>query len=131
MLSLDARSLELLEAANFAHVATIRRDGSPRVTPVWVDVRDGSVWLNSVEGRAWPANLRRDPRVALSVQNLENPEEYVEIRGVVTDFTHDGADQHIDFLAKKYLGAESYPNRRPGEQRVIIKISPEWFRRHG
>jgi PPOX class probable F420-dependent enzyme len=128
---LDARSQELLQATNFAQVATLRRDGSPHVTPVWVDVRDGMVWVNSAEGRAWPANLRRDPRVALNVQNLENPQENVEIRGAVSEITPDGADEHIDFLAKKYLGEDSYPYRQPGEQRLIIKITPEWVRHQG
>jgi PPOX class probable F420-dependent enzyme len=128
---IDARSQELLEAANYAQVATIRRDGSPHVTPVWVDMRDGMVWLNSAEGRAWPANLKRDPRVALNVQNLENPQEFVEIRGLVSQITRDGADEHIDSLAKKYLGEDTYPYRQPGEQRVIIKILPEWARHQG
>ena len=129
--TLDARSLELLAGTNYVHVATLRRDGSPNVNPVWVDARDGLVWLNSAEGRAWPANLRRDPRVALSVQNLDSPEEYVAIRGRVSEITTDGADEHIDFLAKKYLGAETYPYRKPGEQRIIIKITPEWVMRRG
>jgi PPOX class probable F420-dependent enzyme len=128
---LDTRSEELLEAKNFAQVGTIRADGSPHVTPVWVDLKDGLVWLNSAEGRAWPANLRRDQRVSLNVQNLENPYEYVEIRGRVAEFTGEGADEHIDSLAKKYLGEDTYPLRKPGEQRVIIKISPEWYHRQG
>ena len=128
---LDARSQELLEAPNYAQVATIRRDGSPHVTPVWVDLRDGMVWLNSAEGRAWPANLKRDPRVAMNVQNLENPQEFVEIRGLVSTITRDGADEHIDFLAKKYLGEDSYPYRQPDERRVIIKVLPEWARHQG
>jgi PPOX class probable F420-dependent enzyme len=126
--SLDASDQELLEATNFAQVATLRRDGSPHVTPVWVDVRDGTVWLNSAEGRAWPSNLRRDPRVAINVQNLENPQENLEIRGEASEITPEGADEHIDFLAKKYLGEDSYPYRQPGEQRLIIKITPEWVR---
>jgi PPOX class probable F420-dependent enzyme len=128
---LDERSQELLQATNFAQVATIRRDGSPHVTPVWVDVRDGIVWLNSAQGRAWPANLRRDPRVALNVQNLEKTQENLEIRGEATEITPEGADEHIDFLAHKYLGADSYPYRQPGEQRLIIKIAPEWVRHQG
>ena len=123
--SLDPRSQELLEAKNFAQVGTLRKDGSPSVTPAWVDVKDGLVWLNSAEGRAWPTNLRRDPRVALNVQNLENTQEYVAIRGRVAEMTHDGADEHIDSLAKKYLGLDAYPFRQPGEQRVIIKVAPE------
>jgi PPOX class probable F420-dependent enzyme len=128
---LDDRAQELLGATNFAQVATLRRDGSPHVTPVWVDVRDGMVWLNSAAGRAWPANLRRDPRVALNVQNLENHQENLEIRGEASEITPDGADEHIDFLAKKYLGEDSYPYRQPGEQRLIIKIAPEWVRHQG
>ncbi len=126
--SLDDRSQELLQATNFAQVATLRRDGSPHVTPVWVDVRDGMVWLNSAEGRAWPANLRRDARVALNVQNLENPQENLEIRGEASEITREGADEHIDFLAQKYLGEDSYPYRQPGEQRLLIKVTPEWVR---
>jgi PPOX class probable F420-dependent enzyme len=129
--TLDARSQELLEAKNFAQVGTIRADGSPHVTPVWVDVRDGLVWLNSAEGRLWPKNLRRDPRVSLNVQNLENPYEYVEIRGRVTEDTHEGADEHIDALAKKYLGQDKYPYHQPGDQRVIFKIAPEKVRHQG
>jgi PPOX class probable F420-dependent enzyme len=129
--SLDDRAQELLQATNFAQVATLRRDGSPHVTPVWVDVKDGIVWLNSAEGRAWPANLRRDPRVALNVQNLENPQENLEIRGEASEITPDGADEHIDSLAKKYLGEDSYPYRQPGEQRLIIKVTPEWVRHQG
>ena len=128
---LDARSQEILLAANFAQVASLRRDGSPHVTPVWVDYRDGLVWLNSTGGRDWPRNLQRDPRAALNVQNLENPYEYLELRGRAIEFTRDGAEEHIDFLAKKYLGEDIYPYRQPGEERVIIKIAPDWARRQG
>jgi PPOX class probable F420-dependent enzyme len=128
---LDARSQELLLATNYAQVASLRRDGSPHVTPVWVDFRDARVWLNSSESRDWPRNLRRDPRVALNVQNLENPYEYLEIRGHAIEFTLEGAEEHIDFLAKKYLGEDTYPYRQPGDRRVIIKVTPEWARRQG
>jgi PPOX class probable F420-dependent enzyme len=122
---LEGRGAELLEAKNFCHVATLREDGTVLGVPVWVDIEDGRPVLNSAEGRAWPRNLERDPRVTLTVQNLENPYEYVEVRGVVAERTHDGADEHIDFLAKKYLGVEDYPARKPGEQRVIIRVEPE------
>ena len=81
--------------------------------------------LNTAEGRAWPRNLERDPRVTLTVQNMENPYEYVEVRGRVAERTHDGADEHIDALAKKYLDQDSYPYRQPGEQRVIIRVEPD------
>jgi PPOX class probable F420-dependent enzyme len=123
--TIEGPAEELLKGKNFANVATLRSDGSVQVAPVWVDIKDGQPVVNSAEGRAWPRNLERDPRVTLTVQNLENPYEYVEIRGKVAERTHDGADEHIDSLAKKYLGADSYPLRRPGEQRVIIRVQPE------
>jgi PPOX class probable F420-dependent enzyme len=122
---IDGRAEELLKAKNFCHVSTLRSDGSVHTAPVWVDVQDGRPVLNTAEGRAWPRNLERDPRVTLTVQNLENPYEYVEVRGRVAERTHDGADAHIDSLAKKYMGVEEYPLRQPGEQRVILRVEPE------
>jgi PPOX class probable F420-dependent enzyme len=122
---IEGRAEELLQAKNFCNVATLRKDGSVLCAPVWVDVQDGLAVLNTAEGRAWPTNLERDPRATLTVQNMENPYEYVEIRGRVAERTRDGADAHIDSLAKKYLGAEEYPYRQPGEQRVIIKIEAD------
>ena len=122
---IEGRSRELLQAPNFCAVATLRADGTPHVAPVWVDVEGDRVVLNSARGRTWPANLERDPRVTLVVQNLENPYEYVSIRGRVAEMTEDGADAHIDKLAHKYLGVDEYPNRQPGERRVIVRIAPE------
>jgi PPOX class probable F420-dependent enzyme len=116
---------ELLQGKNFCHVSTLRRDGSVHCAPVWVDVQDGMPVLNTAEGRAWPRNLERDPRVTLTVQNVENPYQYLEVRGTVAERTHDGADAHIDALAKKYMGVDEYPMRQPGEQRVILRIEPE------
>jgi PPOX class probable F420-dependent enzyme len=123
--TIDGRAEELLKGKNFANVATLRHDGSVQVAPVWVDVQDGKAVVNSAKGRAWPRNLEREPRVTVAVQNSENPYEYVEIRGRVVEQTTDGADEHIDSLAKKYLGKDEYPYRQPGEQRVIIRIEPE------
>lgn len=123
--SIEGRARELLEAPNFCHVATIREDGLPHVVPVWVDVDGGQALLNSAEGRAWPTNAERDPRVTLTVQNLENPYEYVTIRGHVAEHTTDGADEHIDRMAKKYLDKDEYPFRQPGEVRVLFRIEPE------
>jgi PPOX class probable F420-dependent enzyme len=123
--TIDGHAEELLKAKNFCNVSTLRADGSVHAAPVWVDIEDGKPTLNSAEGRAWPRNLERDPRVTLTVQNLENPYEYVEVRGKVVERTHDGADEHIDALAKKYLGQDTYPYRQPGEQRVIIRVEPE------
>jgi PPOX class probable F420-dependent enzyme len=125
---IEGRAEELLKAKNFAHVGTLRADGSMQVAPTWVDVQDGRPVVNTAEGRAWPRNLERDPRITLEVQNMENPYEYVEIRGRVAERTHEGADEHIDALAKKYLGVDEYPMRQPGEQRVIIRIEPEYVK---
>jgi PPOX class probable F420-dependent enzyme len=123
--TIEGRSEELLQAKNFCLVSTIRPDGSVHAAPVWVDLQDGQPVLNTAEGRAWPRNLERDPRVTLTVQNMENPYEYLAIRGRVAERTHEGADAHIDAMAKKYLGQDSYPFRQPGEQRVIVRIDPE------
>ena len=123
--TIEGRSEELLQGKNFCHVATLRPDGSVHGVPVWVDVQDGKVLLNSAKGRAWPSNLERDPRVTLTVQNMENPYEYLAIRGRADAPTTDGADAHIDAMAKKYMDKDEYPMRQPGEQRVIFRIEPE------
>jgi PPOX class probable F420-dependent enzyme len=126
--TIEGRAEELLQAKNFCHVATLRADGSVHGVPVWVDVQDGRPVLNTAEGRAWPANLARDPRVTLTVQNLENPYEYLAVRGTAAERTTDGADEHIDLLAKKYMGVDTYPLRQPGEQRLIIRVDPEYVK---
>ena len=123
--SISGRAAELLKANNFCHVATLRADGSVHVAPVWVDIQDGLPVVNTAEGRAWPNNLERDPRVTLTVQNMDNPYEYLAIRGRADAPTTDGADAHIDAMAKKYMGVDEYPMRQPGEQRVIIRVSPD------
>jgi PPOX class probable F420-dependent enzyme len=122
---IEGRAEELLQAKNFCHVSTLNRDGSVHTAPVWIDVQDGRPVLNTAAGRVWPRNLERDPRVTLTVQNLENPYEYLEVRGKVAERTTDGADAHIDALAKKYLGVEDFQGRQPGEQRLIFRVDPE------
>jgi PPOX class probable F420-dependent enzyme len=129
--ALKGRAEELLKAKNFCQVATLRPDGAVHVAPVWVDVQDGCPVLNTAEGRVWPRNIERDPRVTLTVQNMENPYEYVTIRGRVAERTTEGADRHIDAMAKKYLDEDSYPYRQPGEQRVILRIEPEFVHVYG
>ena len=124
--AIEGRAEELLKDKNFVLVSTIRPDGSVHAAPAWVDVQDGRPVLNTAEGRTWPRNLERDPRVTLTVQNMENPYEYVTIRGRVAERTTEGADAHIDSLAMKYMGKESYPFRQPGEQRVIVRVDPEY-----
>jgi PPOX class probable F420-dependent enzyme len=108
----------------FAHVATVMSDGSPQVTPIWLDYKDGKVRINTARGRVKARNLRKGSRVALSIQDPDNPYRYVQIRGVVSNETEQGADAHIDSLAKKYLGQDKYPFRRPGEVRVTYEIEP-------
>jgi PPOX class probable F420-dependent enzyme len=128
---IEGRAAELLNAKNFAVVSTLRADGSVHAVPVWVDLQEGVPTLNTAEGRAWPRNLERDPRVTLTVQNLENPYEYVAIRGRVSERTREGADAHIDALAGKYLGKAEYPFRQPGEERVIVRVTPEYVHAYG
>lgn len=126
--TLDGRARELIEGANFCHIATLGESGRPQINPIWVHADDGHVVVNSAEGRSWPENVRRDPSVTLCVANQENPYEYVTIWGRVVDDTHEGADDNIDFLAKKYLGKDEYPFRKPGEERVVFRIEPERVR---
>jgi PPOX class probable F420-dependent enzyme len=123
--AIEGRAEELLKAKNFCIVSTLRPDGSVHAAPTWIDVQDGRPVLNTAEGRAWPRNLERDPRITVTVPNMENPYEYVSIRGRVAERTTDGADEHIDTMAMKYLGQESYPYRQPGERRLIIRVEPE------
>ena len=129
--TISEKERALLEAPNFAHVATVRADGSPHGVLVWVDLEGDRVALNSAEGRAWPRNVERDPRISLTIANGENPYEYVEIRGRVVERTTEGADEHIDALAKKYMGVDEYPFRTPDEQRIKILVEPEQVRFQG
>lgn len=115
---------ELLEAANVGHLATLMPDGSPHVTPVWLDLDGSMVLVNTAEGRVKARNMGRDPRVGLSVIDRGDPFAAVSIRGNVREVSGAGADAHIDALARKYLGVDEYPMREPGERRVIARIEP-------
>ncbi len=116
---------DLLTKKAFAHLATVMPDGSPQVTPVWWDY-DGTFFrVNSAKGRIKDKNMRRQPTVALAIQDPENPYRYLAVRGRVEEITEHGADGHIDALTMKYLGQDRYPNRKPGEVRVTYKIRPE------
>ena len=125
MAEIPAEAKHLLGGKNFAHVATLMPDGAPQVSPVWIDEEDGVVVFNTAEGRLKPKNLRQDDRVAISITNPENPYESVLIRGKAVELTHEGADEHIDALAKRYMGVDEYPMRQPGEERVIVKVEPD------
>ena len=117
--------LDLFKKKAFAHLATLMPDGKPQSTPVWIDYDGKYVVINTAQGRQKDKNLQRDGRVALSIIDPDNPYRYLEVRGRVAERTVAGADQHIDAMAKKYLGKDKYPYRQPGEVRVIYKVAPE------
>ncbi len=117
--------MDLFQQAAFANLATIMSDGSPQVTPVWCDYDGRHVIINTAKGRVKDRNMRRSPRVALSIMDPKNPYRYIEIRGRVAEITETGAAEHIDKMAKKYLSLDKYPYRTPGEVRVLYKIAPE------
>jgi PPOX class probable F420-dependent enzyme len=124
--NLEGPAKDLLNDKNFAHLSTTRPDGTVQSVVVWVDVDDdGRVLVNSSEGRAWPANVRRNGNATLSVANPENPYEFVSVTGRLVEDTHEGADEHIDHLAQKYMGVDSYPYRQDGEQRIKLTFEPE------
>jgi PPOX class probable F420-dependent enzyme len=114
----DQGAIELLKKPHHAVISTTNKDGSVHSTVVWADVEDGKPTVNSAVGRIWPTNLERDPRATLLVYNPDNPYEYLEVRGTA-DGTTDGADEHIDKLAKKYLD---------DEQRIKFVIRPDKVR---
>ena len=106
----------------FAHIATVMPDGSPQVTPVWIDYRNGRIAFNTARGRVKDKNLKQGARIALSITDPDNPYRYVQVRGTVAKVTEDGADKHIDALAKKYMGVDQYPFHSANEKRVIYEI---------
>jgi len=116
---------DLFHKKAFANLSTLMKDGSPQVTPVWFDYDGSHIRVNSALGRVKDKNIRRDPRVSMSIQDPDNPYRYLEIRGRVVEITEQGADAHIDKMAKKYLGVDKYPYRQASEVRVIYKIQPE------
>ena len=116
---------KLLDDKNFAHVATIGEEGEPQVTPVWIEYDGTHVLFNTEEKRAKVKHMRANPRIALSIQNAENPYQYIEIRGKVVEMTPEGADEMIDRLAKKYMGKDKYPFNKPGDVRLVVKVLPE------
>jgi len=125
MATIPASHTDILSKPAFAHLATLNPDGSPQVTPVWVDFDGTHVVVNTARGRVKANNLAREPRVALSIADPENPYRYLGIQGRVVEMTETGGDAHIDKMAKKYLGKDTYPFRAPGEVRVIVKIAPD------
>jgi PPOX class probable F420-dependent enzyme len=116
---------KLLSEPVYGQIATLMPDGSPHLTQVWVSTDGAHVLVNTYEGAQKLLNIRRDPRVAVNVVDPGNAWRIANIRGQVVEVTTEGADEHIDELARKYLGVESYPYRRPGQPRVKVTIAPD------
>ncbi len=117
--------LDLLnKKVTFANVATVMKDGSPQVTPVWFDYTGGKIRINTARGRVKARTLKEGVRVAISIMDPENPYRYIQVRGRVASVTENGANAHIDSLARKYLGKDKYPFSQPGEVRVLYEIEP-------
>jgi PPOX class probable F420-dependent enzyme len=125
MAAIPEKFLDLLQKKAFAQLATLMPDGSPHVAPVWCDYDGRNIVINTAKGRVKDVNMRRDPRVAIDILDPDNPYRHLSIRGRVVNMTEKGADEHIDKMAKKYIGQDRYPNRAPGEIRVICTIEPE------
>jgi PPOX class probable F420-dependent enzyme len=125
MATLNEKQAALFTDRNWGVIATIREDGSPQATPVWIDFDGENVLVNSARGRTKVRNVERDPRATVTVLPAEDQQSgYVMVSGPAK-VVEEGALEHINMLAKKYLGADKYPYLGPGEERVIIQIQPE------
>jgi PPOX class probable F420-dependent enzyme len=122
---------DLFHKRAFASLATLMPNGDIQVNPVWVDIENGNLLFNSARGRQKDKNVRRNPKVTLTLMDPDNPYRYLEVRGRVVDITEKGADQHIHKLAKKYLGVDKYPYAQPGEVRVLYRVKPEHVYAYG
>jgi PPOX class probable F420-dependent enzyme len=124
----DPSIAKLFEEKNFAFLATLMKDGTPHVTPTWVDIdkSNNTILINTAKGRVKHRNISKDPRVSVSVIDSSNPYHMVSVRGkVIEQINGKEADDHIDKMAKKYLGKDKYPGRAPGEERLLLRIKPE------
>ena len=126
MAGLSEKARALLDEPNLAFLATLSADGSPQVTPVWIDYEDGAVLVNTAVGWAKDRNMRRDPRVAVSLASRDDIYRRLSIRGRVVGFVEgDEAERHLDKLSKKYTGNDPYQDRKAGERRVVFRIEPD------
>ena len=122
---MDDKVIQLFSGNNLVFIATVMKDGSPQVSPVWANYEDGYVLINTAEGRIKHKNILHDPRVAVSVVSNENPLDMATIRGIVEELIPDYNYIHADKLTQQYMNREHYPFKRENEQRVILKIKPE------
>jgi PPOX class probable F420-dependent enzyme len=120
--TLSSKARELIARPVLASLTTLGKDGSPQVTPLWIDQDGDDLVFNTAQGRVKARHMENDPRVAVSVVDPDDPYNVVAVRGTVVDITTEGADEHIDALAKKYLGVDSYPMRQEGEVRVKVRV---------
>ena len=123
MAQIPAEFHDLFEKPILFALATVMPDGQPQVTPVWGDVADGNPRINTAEGRQKDRNLKERPQATVMIVDPADPQRWIEVRGTVTGTT-EGGDAHIDSLAKKYLGVDSYPYRNPAETRITFTITP-------
>lgn len=121
---IDAKAVKLFSQNNLVFIATVMKDGSPQVSPVWANYEDGYILINTAEGRIKHKNVLRDPRVAISVVSKDNPLDMTTIRGTVEELIPDYEYKHADKLTQQYMGREHYPFKRDGEKRIILKIKP-------
>ena len=122
---MNDKAVKLFEGNNLVFIATIMKDGSPQLSPVWADYEDEHILVNTAEGRLKHKNVLRDPRVAVSAVDKNNPLNMTTIQGKVIEIIPDYEYQHANKLTKKYMGKDSYPFRQPGEKRIVFKILPE------
>jgi len=122
---MDEKAARLFTEKNLVFIATVMKDGSPQVSPVWANFEDGHVLVNTAKGRIKHKNVLRDPRVAISVVSKDNPLDMTAIRGVVKEIIPDYDYRHADKLTQQYMGRKHYPFKRDDEKRVILKISPD------
>jgi PPOX class probable F420-dependent enzyme len=116
---------DIFDKKTFCYVATVGKDGTPQVTPVWCEFDGTHIVFNTARGRVKDKNLAKNPRVSVAAADPDNPYRYVQVRGRVAQITEQGADAHIDKMAKKYIGQDRYPWKKPDEVRMIVKILPE------
>lgn len=123
-ITLSERTVKFIDGKNFAFLATLQPDGSPHVTPMWIDHEGDIILMNTAMGRIKQRNVTRDPRVSIAIVDSNNSYDRIVMHGRVVSQTEQGADAHIDKLAKKYTGANKYQKASPTEKRIILKIEP-------